>query len=518
MPISKSKIVFVWFWLFCLSPAHASQRSSTAVVADAQGEAAGIIIKLRNTSTPPAIARAGGQPRLSAQTVAELNVVAATPMSYQRRISFGAHVLKFDQAMPLAEAWAVAERLMTLADVEYATPNLIIKPMLVPNDVDYGSQWSLNDATAGADLPTAWDITTGSSSVNIAVIDTGYTEHSDLAYSQFANDGYDFISDTVEAGDGGGRDPDARDEGDYCTADSTISSWHGTAVMSIIGALTNDQTPISPLIAGINWHAKMIPVRVLGRCGGTTADLIDAIRWAAGLSVSGVPTNTHPARVINMSLGGIGSCDALLQSAIDDAHNAGAVIVAAAGNFTLPVDSTAPANCNHVMAIAAHDQSGDIGTFSNYGDGIDLSAPGVGILFATCSSNTIYTCKDSIATDIKNGTSLAAPMVSGAASLLLSQHPTMNNDYVETILRNSARPFVTSSTCVSQCGSGMLDAHAALVLANNFIAPASQVEISKDGGGAALPMFWFGLLLLAWVWRRFSPGYGGDEKAGKRNN
>jgi serine protease len=487
-----------------ISLAHAMLPATGNMIAT--DLAVGVLVKMRNDPTPQVIAKAGGQPRLASQTVAEMKVVAAAELKYKRTASLGTQVLNFTQPMSRADAQAIADRLMTMPDVEYATPNIIYRPMLVPNDPRYldGTQWSLDDPTSGANLPVAWDTTTGSSAVNIAVIDTGYTEHSELNYANFASEGYDFISDPTAAGDGDGRDHDARDEGDFCTSPlfppATASSWHGTSVMSIIGALTNNAT----LMAGINWHAHMIPVRVLGRCGGTTDDLIDAIRWAAGLRVAGVPDNPNPAKVINMSLGGPGVCDALTQAAIDDAHAAGAVIIAAAGNDAALAADSNPANCQHVLAIAAHTLSGDLASFSNYGDVVALSAPGQAIYIATCSSTTTYTCKDSTAVTTNSGTSLAAPMVTGVASLLLAEDPRLSNFYVESILRNSARPFVTGSTCIGVCGSGMLDAGAALALDKSLSPLADQIEISKDGGGAVVPGFWIGLGLLAWLTRRLS--------------
>ena len=463
-------------------------------------QAVGVIVKMRNDPTPLAIANAGGQPRLSTQTVAEMSVVAAANLTFKRTASLGTQILNFSQTMSVADAQAIADRLMTMADVEYATPNVIIKPMLSPNDPRFtdGTQWALNGAIAGANLPTAWDTTTGSNTVPIAIIDTGYTNHSDLPYTNFATDGYDFISDPVAAGDSDGRDSNARDEGDYCTTDP--SSWHGTAVMSIIGAITNNNS----LMAGVNWHAKLIPVRILGRCGGTLGDLIDAIRWSAGLSVAGVPANANPAKVINMSLGATTACDSLTQAAIDDAHATGAVVIAAAGNEALPASTSNPANCNHVMAIASHDLSGDISYFSNYGDKVDLSAPGEAIYIATCSSTTTYNCDNSVAVAIESGTSLSAPMVTGVASLLFAVNGSLNNFYAEEVLRNSTRGFVTNSGCIGLCGSGMLDAGAAVALMNNFVAPATQIEISKDSGGDVLLVFWLALALLVFGYRRLN--------------
>ncbi len=506
MPNRLTQILLMLSVLLMNSLANAIVSMSNGSFQSSQ--AVGVIVKLRNDTTPLAIAKAGGQPHLSGQTVAEMKVVAAADLSYKRAMSQGAHVLNFAHAMSLADAQAIAHRLMTMANVEYATPNVVYTPMLtIPNDLDYSSQWSLHDATAGANLPQAWDTTTGSNSVPIAVIDTGYTRHDQLDASNFATAGYDFISDPTEAGDGDGRDPDARDEGDFCASDSTRSSWHGTAVMSIIGAITNDLKSM----AGINWHANMIPVRVLGRCGGTGDDLIDAIRWAAGLHVAGVPDNPAPAKVINMSLGSVTNqaCDPLTQAAIDDAHAAGAVLIAAAGNSGVPAADTTPANCNHVLAIAAHDQNGDLGVFaggtsSNYGSAVALSAPGVNIEIATCNSADVYSCDNQTATITNSGTSLAAPMASGVASLLVSADNTVNNYYVESILRDSARAFPTNSTCINQCGSGMLDAAAALSLLKTFTAPATQIGLSKDSGGAVFVWFWLALGFMLLVSARWS--------------
>jgi serine protease len=473
------------------------------------GQAAGVIVKMRNDPTPLAIAQAGGQPRLSEQTLAVMKVVAANELRFKRTASLGAQVLNFTNPMSVPDAQAIADRLMAMPEVEFAEPNIILHPMLapgVPDDPRFqdGTQWALDGVTAGANLPAAWDVTLGSSSVVVAVIDTGYTKHAELDATNFASDGYDFISDATVAGDGDSRDGDARDEGDYClsntsTSDDT-SSWHGTAVMSIIGALTNNTT----LMAGVNWNARMLPVRILGRCGGTTDDLIDAIRWAVGLSVAGVPDNPNPAKVINMSLGGVGSCGSLLQQSISAAHDAGAVIIAAAGNEALPASSTSPANCENVMAIAAHTISGDIAYFSNYGDPVALSAPGSNIYIATCSSSTDYVCDGDSAVATESGTSLSAPMVSGVASLVFSANSSLSNYFVEQILRGSARSFVTGSGCIGACGAGMLDAAAAVALANNFAPPAQQLGITQDKGGALSPVFWLGVLLLMFAYRQLN--------------
>lgn len=492
---SKTRHLLVLFILLSVSGlTHAVMPASGYV--SAQGEAAGVIVKLRNDSTPKVIADAGGQPPLSAQMVAQMQVVAAADLSYKRTASLGTHVLNFPNTLSLNEAQAIADRLMTMAEVEYATPNLIIKPMLLPNDPRFldGSQWSLNQPQTGANLPTAWDTTTGNNTVVIAVLDTGYTNHSELPYTNFATQGYDFISSSTLAGDGDGRDSNARDEGDFCTDPMNLSnsSWHGTSVMSLIGAVTNNST----LMAGVNWNAKMLPVRILGRCGGTVDDMIDAIRWAAGLPVSGIPTNTNPAKVINMSLGGFGACDQFSQAAIAEAHAAGSVIIAASGNFGIPAEYVSPANCENVMSIAAHEIGGNIAYFSNYGQ-VDLSAPGVDIYLATCNSLTTYSCDGSTAVAVESGTSFSAPLVSGVVSLMFAVDSSLNNYYVEQMLRESAQPFLTGSSCIDKCGSGMLDAAAALALIPRFVAPANRVELTADSGGAVWLWFWFAAGLLA---------------------
>lgn len=191
-------------------------------------------------------------------------------------------------------------------DVAYVEPDTRAYAQAVtPNDTEYAKQWDLFEATAGMNVPGAWDKTTGSG-VTVAVIDTGYVAHSDVAPNVVS--GYDFISTASEARDGNGRDSNPADEGDWNATDgecgvgskASTSSWHGTHVAGTIAAATNN----SKGVAGIAYGAKIQPVRVLGKCGGSTSDIVDAITWASGGSVAGIPANATPAKVINMSLGG----------------------------------------------------------------------------------------------------------------------------------------------------------------------------------------------------------------------
>ena len=215
----------------------------------------------------------------------------------------------------------------------------------------------------------------------VAVIDTGYRPHADLT-GRFVQ-GYDFIWDPEVANDGDGRDADARDPGDWITSADAASvtfagcpvensSWHGTHVAGTIAANTNNGVGV----AGVNWQAKILPVRVLGKCGGYTSDIVDGMRWAAGLTVSGVPANANPAKVLNISLGGSGTCSMAEQSAVNDINATGAVIVVAAGNSDADAAAFTPSSCDGVIVVGATDKSGTRAYYSNYGSIVDISAPG----------------------------------------------------------------------------------------------------------------------------------------------
>ena len=269
-----------------------------------------------------------------------LSKIANVPMKVFRPMSGGGYVIKLVQPVTLSEARVIAERLMRNdRGVEFAEPDRILYPTATtPADPGYlPSQWHYFAPTGffnkgGANLPDAWDVTKGSASITVAVIDTGYRPHADLGP---VLQGYDFITDVTMANDGDGRDADAQDPGDWVAANecgagnpASDSSWHGTHVAGTIAALMNNGiggTGIAP-------NAKILPVRVLGKCGGFTSDVADGMRWAAGLSVDGVSVNPNPANVLNLSLGGPGACSETFQRAADDVVNADKVIVASTGN------------------------------------------------------------------------------------------------------------------------------------------------------------------------------------------
>ena len=284
-----------------------------------------IIIKYKAASN------AHGSPSETGQ-MQRLNHASGIALKYLRAMSGDANVLVLPERLPVKRVEAITAKLMTLPEVEYAEPDRIALPTFTPNDERYIDQWNLFGAW-GINAPAAWDITTGSNSIVIAVIDTGITNHEDLIGRTVP--GYDFISDIPTANDGDSRDSDASDPGDWvafneCSIFSAAgnSTWHGTHVAGIIGASGNNLSGI----AGINWNSKILPVRVLGKCGGSDSDIIDGMRWAAGLHVAGVPDNPNPAKILNMSLGGPGDCTQAYQSAIDAIIFAGVVVVAGAGN------------------------------------------------------------------------------------------------------------------------------------------------------------------------------------------
>jgi len=402
-----------------------------------------------------------------------------------RATASGADVLQLDRRMTLAEARQLAAELKARdPEVEYAEPDRIMQVLAVLNDPMYSQQWDFYEATAGLNLPAAWDKSTGAG-VNVAVIDTGYRPHADLSGQILP--GYDFITSAAIAGDGDGRDSDASDPGDntyagQCgtgvPAQDEASSWHGTHVAGTIAAKTNNGVGI----AGVAYGAKVLPVRVLGKCGGYTSDIADAIVWASGGAVSGAPANPNKARVLNLSLGGSGACDTTTQNAINSARSRGAVVVVAAGNSNADASGTSPANCAGVIAVAAVGRSGGKASYSNYGATVDVAAPGgdssAGIL-STLNAGTTTPAGDTYAYYM--GTSMATPHVAGVAALMLAANPNLTPDDVEAKLKSTARAF--PAAC-SGCGAGIVDAAAAVnaVLTTTTTAPATWTACANEGG------------------------------------
>ncbi len=415
--------------------------------------------------------RAGTEARASAASLRQsldaaaraLPTVDGKAVSLQslRRLAVGADVVKVGRKLDRAEAESLMRQLAADPNVEYVEIDQRMYPVATPNDTKYTDQWHYYEATGGIKANEAWDVTTGSGVV-VAVIDTGITPHSDLDGNIVA--GYDFIADIDTAQDGDGRDSNPNDPGDWHTNSacgpspappSRNSSWHGTHVAGTVGAVTNN----SKGVAGVAYGAKVMPVRVLGRCGGWTSDIADAIIWASGGSVSGVPANNNAAEVINLSLGGGGSCSSTYQTAINGAVQRGTTVVIAAGNSNADVSGFNPANCNNVIAVASTDRQGARSSFSNYGAGIDVSAPGSGI-WSTINTGTQAQGSESYST--MNGTSMASPHVAGVVALMQAAAGSSPRTpaQIETTLKDTARALPGS--CSGGCGAGIVNAKAAV--------------------------------------------------------
>ncbi|MBO9831764.1 S8 family peptidase [Xanthomonas phaseoli] len=383
-----------------------------------------------------------------------------------RRLAVGPELVQADRALDRAEAETLMRQLAADPNVQSVEVDQMLYPTLTPNDSRLSEQWAFGTTNAGLNIRPAWDKSTGANVV-VAVIDTGIVSHPDLDANILP--GYDFISDATAARDGNGRDNNPADEGDWnstsgCTTSN--SSWHGTHVAGTVAAVTNNTTGV----AGTAFNAKVVPVRVLGRCGGSLSDIADAIIWASGGTVSGVPANPNAAEVINMSLGGGGTCSSTMQSAINGAVSRGTTVVVAAGNSAANVSGSLPANCANVIAVAATTSAGAKASYSNYGSGIDVSAPGSGIL-STLNSGTTTPGNASYAS--YNGTSMAAPHVAGVVALVQSVAPTtLTPAAMETLLKNTARAL--PGACSGGCGAGIVDADAAVTAA---------IAGSSGGGG-----------------------------------
>ena len=501
-----------------------------------------VIVKFRQSSRLSIQDTTSGE-SLSASAIAAADTARVTALASRSRVTMQAshalggnmHVM---QVAPLTNNETAAETLARLqadSDVEFAVLDHRVYPhATTSNDPRALGQWYLKSVEKSAiNAEGAWDITKGSDSVVIAVVDTGVLfGHEDLlragAGGKFLP-GYDFVSpdgatNFTTAGDGDGRDSDPSDPGDFTSGEG--SSWHGTRVSGIIGALTDNGTGI----AGINWNGRILPVRVLGRGGGFNSDVLAGVRWAAGLSVSGVPLNPNPAQIINISLGSTGPCDQASASVFNEVAARGVLVVVSAGNEGGPVDS--PANCPGAMGILGLRHAGTKVGFSSLGPEIALGAPGgncvntgagQACLFSldTTSNAGSTTPGANNYTDQFNtnlGTSFSSPIVSGIAGLMLSVNSNLKSAQLIARLKEGSSPFPTTSDSVpappvcqlpslvgalqnqecicttSVCGAGMANANGAVLAALRPIAsivvpgpilPGATVSLQGGGSTAA---------------------------------
>ncbi len=508
-------------------PAQAA--GSTAVASETTAR---VIVKYKVPAGRPQAQAAGTVPETLPQRAQALSQRFGVAMTDGRAIAERTQVV-FAKGISSAD---LAARLALDSEVEFAEPDVRRRIRGLPNDPLYPGarpdpypvvgQWYLRqpDASAPAaiDAEGAWQVTKGSSSVVLAVLDTGVRfDHPDLAGKLYP--GYDFISDAATGNDGDGIDPDASDPGDWLTQAEVTnnpsvfgqcagavgdSSWHGTEVSGIVGAATNNGRGI----ASVAPNVMILPVRVLGKCGGFDSDIIAGMRWAAGLSANPVP-NPHPAKVINLSLGAAGGCSQHYIDAFSELTAHGVVVVVSAGNSNgLVTDS--PANCPGVIGVAGLRQAGTKVGYSNIGPEIAISAPAGNCVNSNpnlpCEYTLITTRNLGVTTPQANGysdkyiatigTSFSAPMVAATAALMLSVNPQLTPARVKTLLQQSATPFPISGgtpgtpQCVppnsieqgecyctsSTCGAGMLNTWAALQAAAPTNAPYAVVGASTS--------------------------------------
>ena len=435
-----------------------------------------LIVKFRDDTARKAsaqsVATAAERVTALSDRLAARTLVRPGTLSYLKSVSLHTHVARTSQPLSHAALSALAQTLAQDPGVEYAEVDERVFPHFVPNDPLYTSQqWNLLSSASqsgAANLPNAWGrnvagLPLNGAGVTVAVLDSGYRPHADLVANIVP--GYDFITQDsfnnfFTANDGDGRDASALDPGDWNTlvaqCDVENSSWHGTHAAGIVGAVGNNNLGG----IGVAWGASILPVRVLGVCGGFTSDTAAALQWSAGLTVPGVPVNPHVAKVINMSFGRSGSCSPTYQAAITAVRALGSVVVVSTGNESART-ITQPSNCVGVIAVTAHTATGAVADFANIGTGTTISAPGSNI-YATSNAGTTVPGDDSYAA--YSGTSFAAPQVAGVAALLMQIKPGITPAEIQAHLVNSARAHPAGTYCATRtdCGAGLLDAFKAV--------------------------------------------------------
>ncbi len=522
-----------------LNPVRTHPHGSAATPIDA------VIVKFRSASHSAQVA----QVRPAQERIAAVMARTGLTLRAARPITEALHVIRVQPAGTGEPIAATLERLRADPEVEYAELDQRRYPHAMPNDALFSEQWYLQQSSAttpsAVDAVTAWDTTTGGTGIVIADLDTGVRfEHPDLQWAGSGGrllPGYTFISDTFVANDGDAQDADASDPGDWVTqADLSKpecsggtagnSSWHGTRVSGLLGALSNNGTGV----AGVTWSAWLLPVRVLGKCGGLDSDIAAGMLWAAGIPVSGVPNNPYPARIENMSLGGTGSCPQLYADVIGQLTAKGVLVVASAGNEGGPVD--APANCAGVAGVAGLRHAGTKVGYSSLGPEVALSAPagncvnttaGAPCLYpitSTTNQGTTTPAADGYTDQVNHpnlGTSFSAPLVSGIAGLMLAVNGNLTSAQLIARLKEGSQPFpqtspgtvppppmchvptgpgdVQASECICTldgrtCGAGMASASGALnaalrpvaaVKVPASVAPGMNVTLDASGSRAA---------------------------------
>jgi serine protease len=401
----------------------------------------------------------------------------------------------------------VIEALARSPRVAHAERSRYWGPSAEPNDPEYVHQWHYREP-AGINLPLAWDHPADGTGVVVAVVDTGILPHEDLAN---VLPGYDMIKDIPSARDGNGRDGDPTDEGDWVDdsgagggeplcypwelcdknpRDSYTlypSSWHGTHVTGTVAAMTNNGLGV----AGVAFNASILPVRALGVGGGTTEDIADSILWAAGAPVIGAPANSTPAAVINLSLGGVSSCSPTFADAIASARALGANVVVSAGNGgpSRSANENSPGNCPGAFTVAALNRQGVAASYASLGSVVEIAAPG-GQMAAQDDPNGVLSTSNTGTQDPEQstykyyqGSSMAAPHVSGVLALVRSLNPTFTVAQAEQRVLDTARAISCSG-----CNNKALDATAAVTsgVPLPLVSLAVSGPMAENGGTATV--------------------------------
>lgn len=408
--------------------------------------------------------------------------------SYVRSTALDASVVTTSAALTPAQAQQYMNALSANSKVasvspdmrRYATVDNTSAPVKI-NDPKMNRMWSLT-GEKGISALEAWGTTRGQG-VTVAVLDSGITAHPDLDANVLP--GYDFIAESAFSNDGNGRDSDPTDAGNWTVDDqcftgskATPSDWHGTHVAGTIAAIANNNEGI----AGVAPEAKIVPVRVLGACGGFDSDITDGIIWAAGGSVRGVPANQHPAQVINMSIGSEGTCTSPYRQAIAQANKRGSIVVVAAGNNNFDASKSSPSDCEDVITVGATDKNGKRSYFSNYGSRVDVSAPGGdrrywgGGILSTLNAGKTAPGKADYAE--YQGTSMAAPHVAGIVALMKAVDPKLTYAQAKKVLQSTSQSVECDQ---SACGSGIVNAARAVqqVRSDREAAEAAAAEAAR---------------------------------------
>lgn len=358
-----------------------------------------------------------------------------------KKTSTGAQVVQTEKMTP-KEQQAVVKELKKDKNVQYAEPDVFYKQddpsdlekFINRNDMVRQLQWHL-DYTH---IKEVWKEGYTGKGVTIGINDCGYIPHKDLDPNYLG--GYDFIQNPQMSHDQDGRDADPTDNGDWHYNEygqMVPSSWHGTHVAGIAAATGKGDNSVT----GVAYKAKFTAGRSLGAGGGYLSDIADSFAWLGGMDVQGVPKNTHPAKVINASLGsqpypGLAPVPETYRYVFDELRRKGVTLVIAAGNDNVDANRTTPANVGNSIVVGSHDDRGAKSGFSNWGSAVDVYAPGSNI-FSTCNNGQQSPGQQS--DEFKSGTSMAAPVVTGIVALMLEKNPDLKPDEIERILKETAQ-------------------------------------------------------------------------------